>query len=457
MSMQKVRLLSLLLGLLPAGIGAAPPLVSVSAPVTLGAPRGLHYSPDVVALHEGYVVVWQRGQDHAGGPGAGLELQVLDASANPRRPVTTLCDAAGSQEHPRLASNGRQGLVVWQDFRNGHDWDVYAARLDAGGEPHPGCGLVLATGSANAALPVAATAGRRGFLVVWQQTDDHGFYRLHAALVPPAGKVRFLGPVLNQAPDAADWHGYTPGWGTGRQPLRAGQQDALVLTGGRAEVIETDPEGGAWFLTWHDEANWAPGNRGGITRRVARLELRGDRLVATAVSAAPSNGLARNEGGLARNGDRVLLTGRSIINRGNSHVSGAILPADRLAFLPNPNTEPRKFGAGWDPSRVFSLFRAALGMEGPVAATAFGAGFLVAAVGDSRAGSIHARRIIGNFIDREGRRLLVDGDWPVLHQGEALPSHPVLAGRGKTALLVFEQRRGADRLIQARLIRGAVP
>jgi len=455
--MNRTWLPPLLLLLLPAWVGATPAALSVSAPRTLGVGSGLHYNPDAAALNDGYVVVWQRGQDHAGGPGADLELQVLDAEAKPRQPAMKLCDAPGSQEHARLASNGREGLVVWQDFRSGRNWDVRAARLDARGMPHPQCGFALATGSANAALPVVATAGGRGFLVVWQQTDEHGFYRLHAALVPVSGEVRAVGPVLNQAPDAADWHGYTPGWGTDRQPLRAGQQDARILTGGRAEVIEADPGGSAWVLTWHDEANWAPGNRGGITRRVARVELRGDRLVATAISAPPSNGLARDEGGLTRHGDRVLLTGRSIINRGNSYVSGAVLPADRLAFLPNPNPEPRKFGAGWKASRVFSLFRAALGMEGPVAATAFGTGFLVAAVGDSRAGSPHAHRIIGNLIDRDGRRLLADGNWPVLHQGEELPSRPVLAGNSKAALLVFEQRQGPDRLIQARLIRGEVP
>lgn len=451
------QVLTALLLLLPTWVGGTPTALSVSAPQTLGTPAGMHYNPDAIALNDAYMVVWQRGQDHAGGPGADLELQVLDAAARADRAAMNLCDAPGSQERPRLAGNGRQALVVWQDFRNGRNWAIRAARLDASGTPNPACGFALTTGSANAALPVVAAAGRHGFLVVWQQTDDQGFYRLHAALVPASGKVRPLGPILDRAPDAADWHGYTPGWGTDRQPLRAGQQDSRILTGGRAEVIEADSGGSAWFLTWHDEANWAPGNRGGITRRVARLELREDRLVATAISAAPSNGLARDEGGLARNGDRVLLTGRSIINRGNSYVSGAILPADRLAFLPNPNPEPRKFGAGWDASRVFSLFRAALGMEGPVAATAFGAGFLVAAVGDSRAGSPHAHRIIGNLVDADGRRLVADGDWPVLHQGEGLPSRPVLAGNGKAALLVFEQRLGPDRLIQARLIRGDAP
>ncbi len=438
---------------IPLRLAAAPEL-PVSGPLlTLSPPSGQHYEPDAIALTSGFLTVWQKGQDHVGTEGADLFYRRLDRKGRPLEGPRKLCTRPGSQERPTLARSGDRVLVVWQDFRNGHDWDIYAAQADADGAFSPDCGFPLATGPANAALPVAAAAPR-GFLVIWQQTDADGFYRLHAATVEGPGVVRNLGPIRNVAPDAATWHGYTPGWGVGRQPLRKGRRDAHILTGGRAELIAI-PRG--WLLTWHDESNWGPGKRPGLTRRIARLERRDNRVLATAITAAPSNGLAREEGRFARHGDRVLLVGRSYINRGVSYVAGALLPLQRLEFLHNPNAEPKRFGAGWDASRVFSLFRPALGMEGPVAAAPFAGGFLVAAVGDARAGAPHARRILGNLIDREGRRLLADGDWPVLHQGEALPSRPVLAGRGKTALLVFEQRRGADRLIQARLIRGAVP
>ena len=449
----KSRLSALLAAMLCGGIASAATLESSPAR-TLGPDQGLHYNPDGVAIEGGYLVAWQQGQDHVGTPGGRLLLRRLDSEGRPLGEVVAPCDPARGQEHPRMARNGQALLLVWQDFRNGRDWDLFATRLDADGRADPPCGLAIAEGPENAALPVVAAAPGGGFLVVWQQTDSRGFYRLHAALVTATGEIRRLGNIRNRAADAADWRGYTPGWGVGRMPLHAGHEDDDILTGGLPELVEAAD---GWLLTWQDESNWGPGGQAGITRRLARLSLEGERLVATAVAAAPSNGLGRQEARLNRHGDRILLTGRSIINRGVSYVAGGLLPADGLAFLPNPNPEPRKFGAGWDAGQVISLFRPALGMEGPVAATGLGDGFLVAAVGDSRAGGPHARRILGNLLAADGRRLLADDAWPVLHEGAEPPSHPLLIGAGERALLVFEQRSGGDRLIQARLIRRTGP
>ncbi len=45
-----------------------------------------------------------------------------------------ISDAADLQERPSVAYGGGVFVVVWQDLRNGKDWDVYAARVSSDGK-----------------------------------------------------------------------------------------------------------------------------------------------------------------------------------------------------------------------------------------------------------------------------------------------------------------------------------
>ncbi len=90
-----------------------------------------------------------------------------------------LSDAYPEERAPAVASDGTGYLVVWQDLRNGADYDIVAVpvTIDAAGEGVPGTPLGVATNPTSPAVaaaqiaPAVAYGGGR-YLVVWQ--DNRG-------------------------------------------------------------------------------------------------------------------------------------------------------------------------------------------------------------------------------------------------------------------------------------------
>jgi len=106
------------------------------------------------------------------------------------------------QERPSVVSDGKGFLVVWEDFRNGKDWDVYAARVSSDGKVLDPEGVLVAGGKHNQCRPVVAFAGGN-YLVAWQAFRGDGVpgdpgtgYILFGARVSPEGKVLDAGGVL---------------------------------------------------------------------------------------------------------------------------------------------------------------------------------------------------------------------------------------------------------------------
>src|SRR5437899_142 len=93
----------------------------------------------------------------AGAMCACVILSGLDAHALwPPDPTINvpLCTAAHDQYVPEAATDWAGGaIVVWMDFRNGTDWDIYAQRVDA-----TGTALWAANG-----IPVCTVAGDQWF------------------------------------------------------------------------------------------------------------------------------------------------------------------------------------------------------------------------------------------------------------------------------------------------------
>src|SRR4051794_37964074 len=47
---------------------------------------------------------------------------------------TVVCQQAYSQQNPSACSDGANGvIVVWEDYRFGNGWDIYAQRINADG------------------------------------------------------------------------------------------------------------------------------------------------------------------------------------------------------------------------------------------------------------------------------------------------------------------------------------
>jgi len=83
---------------------------------------------------------------------------------------------------------GGEFLVVWQDLRNGVDWDVYAARVGPAGNVLDPNGVLIAGGVGNQAYPRATWDGS-SFVVVWQDFRTQDYYQVFAARLSAAGTV----------------------------------------------------------------------------------------------------------------------------------------------------------------------------------------------------------------------------------------------------------------------------
>ncbi len=154
------------------------------------------YSPTVAFGKDVYLVVWQSGSlapgsivDPAKITGTGdLVACRVDKSgkALDTKPFV-VSGAADSQERPRVAFAGGNFLVVWQDLRNGKDYDVYAARVTPEGKVLDAEGIAVSTGPHNQCNPRVAFDGTNA-LVVWEDRRS-GSYQPQAARITPEGKV----------------------------------------------------------------------------------------------------------------------------------------------------------------------------------------------------------------------------------------------------------------------------
>lgn len=84
-----------------------------------------------------------------------------------------VCTAKDRQERPKVVSDGKDFLIVWDDFRNGKDYDIYAARVRGDGKVLDADGVLVAGGENNQCRSAAAFAGDN-YVVVWQAFVGNG-------------------------------------------------------------------------------------------------------------------------------------------------------------------------------------------------------------------------------------------------------------------------------------------
>ena len=80
-----------------------------------------------------------------------------------------ICRTDDAQQNPAIAWDPTSSVyvVVWEDFRNGTDFDVYATRVQPDGTTLDGCGVLVAGGALDQRRPGIATSGTQQ-LVVWE-------------------------------------------------------------------------------------------------------------------------------------------------------------------------------------------------------------------------------------------------------------------------------------------------
>jgi hypothetical protein len=192
-----------------------------------------------------YLVAWSDGTRQADNPTADIYCARIEAKTGKVLDPAGICvcNAADLQEWPSVAWDGRHFLVVWQDFRNGNDFDIYAARVTGAGKIVDPDGVPVIAKAANQARPAVAFAGEH-FVVAWMDARQYPTYGLYAArlsrdaeVLDPDGRVINAEDeerVAKVAPQKKNWLGDQHYWWQGLQsrfaPSMIARGDTCLIT-----------------------------------------------------------------------------------------------------------------------------------------------------------------------------------------------------------------------------------
>jgi hypothetical protein len=111
-----------------------------------------------------------------------LAGRVLDSTG------IVVSNAAHSQSHPAVAFDGAKFLVVWDDLRNDSFSRIYGARVSPDGQLLDSAGIRISGGPAREAYPAVVRDGVNS-LVVWTDYRDGADANLYGAHLSPGGVV----------------------------------------------------------------------------------------------------------------------------------------------------------------------------------------------------------------------------------------------------------------------------
>ncbi len=185
-----------------------------------------------------------------------------------------------NQVNPDVAYNkdSNQYFVVWEDYRNSEQWDIWGQRLTAGGDLL-GPDVAICTDGANQYGPsVSYAAASRTYLVVWTDyrngADDQDVYggRVSAAGELVSSDVAIAAAAMGQGQPDVAYHETAAEYLVAWTDNRSGQNRIMAQRRSAAAVPSSSefllspvasiqsqgdvvclPGGRAWFVSWEDQ------------------------------------------------------------------------------------------------------------------------------------------------------------------------------------------------------------
>ena len=104
--------------------------------------------------------------------------------------------SAGNQSNPKIEPDGAGGaIIVWQDFRNSNDYDVYAQRINSSGVVQwapGGVGVCTLVGSSQSAVEVSTKGGINGAIIAWKDgRAGGGASQIYMQMINPSGVAQW--------------------------------------------------------------------------------------------------------------------------------------------------------------------------------------------------------------------------------------------------------------------------
>ncbi len=244
-------------------------------------PSGLDPTPEVACAGDTALVVWQ----HLGGTGwQPLAARVSVKEAKVVATGVALAAVEGAQlMRPRVASDGKRFLVVWEDMRaNGSQHRVYGVRVEADGRVADERTLLLSGDFAQEYAPRVAGGGGQ-FMVAWKHGAGQP-QQVYAQPVPGEGRLTHAQVLVGEESVAfpvVGWDGelFHVAWrleGKLRSAaVRAGTADVVVplgvllpeppvppgLKGGEkwtGGAVDVAGGGGRAFVVWEEPILYRP-------------------------------------------------------------------------------------------------------------------------------------------------------------------------------------------------------
>jgi hypothetical protein len=134
----------------------------------------------------GAIITWK---DNRTGSDWNIYAQRIDASGNPLWSMNgvPICTALSSQSDAQIAADGSGGAIItWEDFRSGNN-DIYAQRVDSNGDTlKPADGEAICTAQGNQQNPVIFADGADSIFIAWEDIrgGDWDIYAQHVNFVP---------------------------------------------------------------------------------------------------------------------------------------------------------------------------------------------------------------------------------------------------------------------------------
>jgi predicted lipoprotein with Yx(FWY)xxD motif len=198
---------------------------NVNAPLCTA--TGEQYSPTIISDGAGgAIVVWE---DYRSGTDYDIYAQRISADGTVQWTAdgVALCTATGNQYASGIISDGAGGAIVtWMDYRSGGgNWDIYAQRISAAGTVQwTADGVALCTATGDQRLPAIVSDGVNGAIVAWEDYRNGNNSDIYAQRISADG---------------------TPLWAANSVAL-------CTATGGQYDpAIASDDAGGA-VVTWPD-------------------------------------------------------------------------------------------------------------------------------------------------------------------------------------------------------------
>lgn len=169
-----------------------------------------------------YLAVWSDGNRSPNKKSSDIYCARIDSATGQSLDPNGIlvCNADYNQSHPMVAFDGTNFLVVWEDFRNNRNYDVYGARVtEAGVVLDPNGFPIMAKVDTNHARPVVAFANGNYF-VAWNDARHYPAYSIYGTRVTPAGLVLDPNGILIDAESQAKIDSLKPAssrWGGNKE------------------------------------------------------------------------------------------------------------------------------------------------------------------------------------------------------------------------------------------------